>query len=248
MEDRTPRITNHLVPYVVEQTARGERGYDIYSRLLKDRIIFIGGPIDDMFANLVIAQLLFLEKDDPTKDIEFYINSPGGSVSAGLAIYDTMQMITPDVATICVGIAASMGAVLLTAGQPGKRYALPYSEVMIHQPLLGGLQGQATDIDIHARHIIKMRTRLNTILMKHTGQSLERIEQDTDRDRFLDADEAMAYGLVDEVLTREGRGEDKASNLLGGRTLPALSGTRPPLAGSDAGQGAPQANPSQEGR
>ncbi|MBW3623616.1 MAG: ATP-dependent Clp endopeptidase proteolytic subunit ClpP [Armatimonadetes bacterium] len=214
-KDSNLSIYNHLVPYVVENTPRGERGMDIYSRLLRDRIIFLGGPIDDMFANIVIAQLLFLEKEDPTKDIEFYINSPGGSVTAGLAIYDTMQMIAPDVATICVGIAASMGAVLLAAGHPEKRYCLPYSEVMIHQPLLGGLQGQATDIDIHARHIIKMRTRLNGILSKHTGQPLERIELDTERDRFLDADEAKAYGLVDEIITRETRGDDRPHALLG---------------------------------
>jgi ATP-dependent Clp protease protease subunit len=218
---KIPNVQN-IIPTVVESTNRGERAYDIYSRLLKDRIIFLGGPIDDMFANLVIAQLLFLEKEDPTKDIEFYINSPGGSVSAGLAIYDTMQMIGPDVATICVGIAASMGAVLLAAGHPGKRYVLPYSEVMIHQPLLGGLQGQATDIDIHARHIIKMRSRLNGILSKHTGQPMERIELDTERDRFLDADEAKAYGLVDEIISRDTRGDARPNALLGNTATSAI--------------------------
>jgi ATP-dependent Clp protease protease subunit len=224
--DYDKTVYNHLVPMVVENTPRGERAYDIYSRLLKDRIVFLGGPIDDMFANIIIAQLLFLEKEDPTKDIEMYINSPGGSVSAGLAIYDTMQMIGPDVATTCVGIAASMGAVLLAAGHPNKRFCLPYSEVMIHQPLLGGLQGQATDIDIHARHIIKMRSRLNGILSKHTGQPMERIELDTERDRFLDADEAKAYGLVDEIITRDTRSDERPNALLGNTASALGSGGR----------------------
>jgi ATP-dependent Clp protease protease subunit len=223
----TSRIENHLIPYVVEQTARGERGYDIFSRLLNDRIIFLAGPIDDMLANIVIAQLLFLEKSDPTKDIEFYINSPGGHVSAGLAIYDTMQMVAPDVATICVGMAASMGAVLLAAGHPGKRYALPYSEIMIHQPL-GGFQGQATDIDIHARHILKMRRQLNDILMRHTGQPIDRIEADTERDRFLDAQEAKDYGLIDEIISKDSRGSDPRNILSGGAGI--LGGGSPGLA------------------
>ncbi|MBX5435606.1 MAG: ATP-dependent Clp endopeptidase proteolytic subunit ClpP [Alicyclobacillaceae bacterium] len=188
-----------LIPYVVEQTSRGERSYDIYSRLLKDRIIFLGMPIDDTVANLVVAQLLFLAAEDPEKDIQMYINSPGGSVTAGLAIYDTMQHIKPNVSTMCVGMAASMAAVLLAAGAKGKRYALPNSEVMIHQPL-GGVRGQATDIQIHAEHIIRTRQRLNEILSRHTGQPLQRVEEDTDRDRFMSADEAKAYGLIDEVI------------------------------------------------
>ncbi len=191
-----------LVPIVVEQTSRGERSYDIYSRLLKDRIIFLGSPIDADVANAVVAQLLFLAAEDPEKDIQMYINSPGGSVSAGLAIYDTMMHIKPDVSTICVGLAASMGAVLLAAGAKGKRYALPNSEVMIHQPL-GGAKGQASDIQIHAEHILKTRNRLNRILSERTGQPLERVEQDTDRDRFMDAEEAKAYGLIDEVIVRK---------------------------------------------
>ena len=224
-------MKNHLVPMVVEQSARGERAYDIYSRLLKDRIVFLAGPIDDTLGNLIIAQLLFLEKEDPTKDIEFYINSPGGHVTAGLAIYDTMQMIKPDVATICVGLAASMGAVLLAAGHPGKRYALPYSEIMIHQPL-GGFQGQATDIDIHARHILKTRQRLNEILMRHTGQPLERIDQDTDRDRFMDAEEAKVYGLIDEVISKETRGEENGRALTGG--APSLGGSSTPIGAANA--------------
>jgi ATP-dependent Clp protease protease subunit len=194
-----------LVPFVVEQTARGERSYDIFSRLLRDRIIFVGGPIDDAVANLVIAQLLFLEKEDPTKDIEFYINSPGGHITAGLAIYDTMQIVKPDVATICVGQAASMGALLLAAGAPGKRFALPYAEILIHQPWVTGVGGQATEIDIHARRIIRLRQRLNEVLARHTGQPLSRIEQDTERDYFMDADEALAYGLVDHLLRKEER-------------------------------------------
>ncbi|HEY3280918.1 MAG TPA: ATP-dependent Clp endopeptidase proteolytic subunit ClpP [Armatimonadota bacterium] len=193
-----------LIPMVVEQSARGERSYDIYSRLLKDRIIFLGGPIDDDVANLVIAQLLFLEKEDPTKDIELYINSPGGSVTAGMAMYDAIKIVKPDVATICVGLAASMGAVLLSCGTKGKRYALPFSEILIHQ-IMGGVQGQATEIDIHARRILKMRDRLNELLAENTGQPLSRIAQDTERDYFMDAEEAKAYGIVDEVLQRESR-------------------------------------------
>ncbi|MFM9280116.1 ATP-dependent Clp endopeptidase proteolytic subunit ClpP [Paenibacillus jiagnxiensis] len=190
-----------LVPMVVEQTSRGERSYDIYSRLLKDRIIFLGGPIDDDVANLVIAQLLFLAAEDPEKDISLYINSPGGSVTAGMGIYDTMQFIKPDVSTICVGMAASMGSLLLTAGAPGKRYALSNSEVMIHQPL-GGIQGQASDIQIHADWIIKTRQKLNQIYVKTTGQPLEKIERDTDRDFFMDAEETKAYGIIDQILTK----------------------------------------------
>ena len=191
----------NLVPMVVEQSARGERAYDIYSRLLKERVIFIVGPIEDYSANLIVAQLLYLESDNPEKDINIYINSPGGSVTAGMAIYDTMQFVKPDVATMCVGQAASMGALLLAAGAKGKRYALPHSRVMIHQPL-GGFQGQASDIDIHAREILKMKDTLNRILQKHTGQDMETIEADTDRDKFLSAGEARDYGLVDEVLSR----------------------------------------------
>lgn len=190
-----------LVPMVVEQTNRGERSYDIYSRLLKDRIIFLGGPIDDDVANLVIAQLLFLAAEDPEKDINLYINSPGGSVTAGMGIYDTMQFIKPDVSTICVGMAASMGSLLLTAGAPGKRYALTNSEVMIHQPL-GGIQGQASDMLIHADWIIKTRAKLNQIYVERTGQPLEKIERDTDRDFFMEAEEAKAYGIIDQVLSK----------------------------------------------
>ncbi|MWV46750.1 ATP-dependent Clp endopeptidase proteolytic subunit ClpP [Paenibacillus sp. HJL G12] len=189
-----------LIPMVVEQTSRGERSYDIYSRLLKDRIIFLSSAIDDDVANLVIAQLLFLAAEDPEKDIHLYINSPGGSVTAGMGIYDTMQYIKPDVSTICVGMAASMGSLLLTAGAPGKRYALTNSEVMIHQPL-GGVQGQAADIQIHASWIIKTREKLNQIYVERTGQPLEKIERDTDRDFFMSAEEAKAYGLIDQVLT-----------------------------------------------
>lgn len=191
----------NLVPMVVEQTSRGERAFDIYSRLLKERLIFLVGPIDDNVANLVMAQLLFLEAENPEKDISLYINSPGGVVTAGMAIYDTMQYIKPDVSTICVGQAASMGALLLAAGAAGKRYALPNSRVMIHQPL-GGFQGQASDIDIHAREILTLRARLNEILARHTGQSLETIARDTERDNFKSAADAKAYGLVDEVLER----------------------------------------------
>ena len=187
------------VPIVVEQTSKGERSYDIYSRLLKDRIIFVTGEIEDQMADLIIAQLLFLESEDPDKDIPLYINSPGGSVSAGLAIYDTMQYIRPDVSTICVGMAASMASVLLAAGSRGKRFALPHSRVMIHQPL-GGAQGQASDIEIHAREILRIREEMNQILARHTGQSPEKIQADTERDHFMTAAEAKAYGLVDEVV------------------------------------------------
>jgi ATP-dependent Clp protease protease subunit len=190
-----------LVPIVIETTNRGERAYDIYSRLLKDRIIFLGAPIDDIFANLIIAQLLFLEAEDPEKDINLYVNSPGGSVTAGLGIYDTMQYVKPPINTICLGQAASMGAFLLTAGTKGKRFALPNARIMIHQPM-GGFQGQATEIDIHAREILKIRERLNEIMAKHTGQPLEKIAQDTERDYFLSAEEAKRYGLIDEVITR----------------------------------------------
>ena len=191
----------NLVPMVVEQTSRGERAYDIYSRLLKERVIFLVGGVDDHVANVIVAQMLFLEAENPEKDISLYINSPGGVVTAGMAIYDTMQYIKPDVSTICVGQAASMGALLLAAGAKGKRYALPNSRVMIHQPL-GGFQGQATDIDIHAREILTLRARLNEILAKHTGQALETIERDTERDNFKSAADAQAYGLVDQVLER----------------------------------------------
>ncbi len=190
-----------LVPIVIETTNRGERAYDIYSRLLKDRIIFLGAPIDDVFANLIIAQLLFLEAEDPEKDINLYVNSPGGSVTAGLGIYDTMQYVKPPINTICLGQAASMGAFLLTAGTKGKRFALPNARVMIHQPM-GGFQGQATEIDIHAREILKIRERLNEIMAKHTGQPLEKISLDTERDYFMSAEEAKRYGLIDEVITR----------------------------------------------
>jgi len=189
----------NLVPIVVEQTNRGERSYDIYSRLLKDRIIFIGGPIDDYVANLVIAQFLFLEAEDPEKDIHLYINSPGGVVTAGMAIYDTMQYVRPPVSTICLGQAASMGSFLLAAGEKGKRYALPYARVMIHQPM-GGVQGQATDIDIHAKEILRTKDIINEILAKHTGQPLERVALDTERDFFMSAQQAKEYGIIDEVF------------------------------------------------
>lgn len=189
----------NLVPMVVEQTSRGERAYDIYSRLLKERVVFIVGPIEDQTANLVVAQLLFLESENPDKDINLYINSPGGTVTAGLAVYDTMQFIRPDVTTMCVGQAASMGALLLGAGAKGKRFCLPHSRVLIHQPL-GGYQGQATDIDIHAREILKIREQLNEILAGHTGQSVKTIAQDTERDRFMSPAEAIEYGLVDQIL------------------------------------------------
>ena len=189
-----------LVPMVVEQSGRGERAYDIYSRLLKERVVFLVGPVNDVTANLIVAQLLFLESENPDKDIYFYINSPGGSVTAGMAIYDTMQFIKPDVSTLCIGQAASMGAFLLAAGAEGKRYALPNSRMMIHQPL-GGFQGQASDIEIHAREILALRQRLNEMLAKHTGQPIERIEKDTDRDNFMSAESAKEYGLIDKVLS-----------------------------------------------
>jgi len=195
------QVGNMLVPMVVEQTNRGERSYDIYSRLLKDRIIFLGSAIDDDVANLIIAQLLFLAAEDPEKDIHLYINSPGGSVTAGMGIFDTMQFIKPDVSTICVGMAASMGSLLLTAGAPGKRFALPNSEIMIHQPL-GGVRGQASDIKIHADWIVKTKQKLNQIYVERTGQPYEKIERDTDRDNFMSAEEAVAYGLVDRVITQ----------------------------------------------
>ena len=192
----------NLVPVVVEQTSRGERAYDIYSRLLKERVVFLVGPIDDYVANVVVAQLLFLESENPDKDINLYINSPGGSVSAGLAIYDTMQFLKPDVSTMCIGQAASMGSLLLTAGAKGKRYALPHSRIMIHQPWSGGIQGQASDIDIHARKIINTRAKLDEILAKHTGQPIEQISKDTDRDRFMSSEDARNYGLIDAVLEK----------------------------------------------
>jgi ATP-dependent Clp protease protease subunit len=188
-----------LVPVVIEQSARGERAFDIYSRLLKERVVFLVGQVEDYMANLIIAQLLFLESENPDKDIHLYINSPGGIVTSGLAIYDTMQFIKPDVSTLCIGQAASMGALLLAGGAPGKRYCLPHSRVMIHQPL-GGFQGQASDIDIHAREILATRERLNRILAKHTGQPLERIQADTDRDNFMSGEDAAQYGLIDKVL------------------------------------------------
>jgi ATP-dependent Clp protease protease subunit len=190
-----------LVPIVVEQSARGERSYDIYSRLLKERVIFLVGPVEDYMANLVVAQLLFLESENPDKDIHLYINSPGGSVTAGMSIYDTMQFIKPDVSTMCIGQAASMGAFLLAAGAPGKRYCLPNSRNMIHQPS-GGAQGQATDIHIHAQEILKIRERLNECLARHTGQSIEKIAEDTERDNFMDAEQSKSYGLIDEVLDK----------------------------------------------
>lgn len=198
----TPEIqaAGGLVPMVVEQSSRGERAYDIYSRLLKERVVFLVGQVEDYMANLVVAQLLFLESENPEKDIHLYINSPGGSVSAGMAIYDTMQFIKPDVGTLCVGQAASMGALLLAGGAKGKRFCLPHSRMMIHQPL-GGYQGQATDIDIHAKEILRVRERLNTILANHCGQPIENVQRDTERDNFMSAEEALKYGLVDAVLT-----------------------------------------------
>ena len=189
-----------LVPMVIETSGRGERAYDIYSRMLKERVVFLVGPVNEVTANLIVAQLLFLESENPDKDIHFYINSPGGSVSAGLAIYDTMRFIKPDVSTLCIGQAASMGAFLLSAGEKGKRYCLPNSRVMIHQPM-GGFQGQATDIEIHAREILYLKSRLNQMMSEHTGQTLEVIERDTDRDYFMSAEEAVSYGLIDSVLT-----------------------------------------------
>jgi ATP-dependent Clp protease protease subunit len=198
-----------LVPIVVEQTARGERSFDIYSRLLKERVIFLVGQVEDHMANLVVAQLLFLESENPDKDIHVYINSPGGSVTAGLAIYDTMRFIRPDVSTMCIGQAASMGALLLAGGAKGKRVCLPHSRMMIHQPL-GGFQGQATDIDIHAREILYIRDRLNQILADHTGQPIEKIAEDTERDRFMSGEEAVAYGLIDKVISERGPAPTKA--------------------------------------
>src|SRR5688500_8544214 len=197
----TPAKALNLVPMVVEQTSRGERAYDIYSRLLKERVVFVVGPIDDYMANIIVAQLLFLESENPEKDINLYINSPGGIVTAGLAIYDTMQFLKPAVSTMCVGQAASMGAFLLAAGAKGKRFALPNARIMIHQPL-GGFSGQASDIDIHAREILLMRDRRNTMLAKHTGQPVERIAKDTDRDNFMSSADAKAYGLIDSVMER----------------------------------------------
>ena len=199
MDYKTDILNSGLVPMVVEQTPRGERAFDIYSRLLKERIIFLTGPIDDYISNLVIAQLLFLESENPEKDISIYINSPGGIISSGLAIYDTMQFVKPEVATLCVGQAASMGSLLLAGGAAGKRFALPNSRVMIHQPL-GGFQGQASDIEIHAKEILVMKQKVNEILAKHTGKTLKKIEQDTDRDNFLNADEAKSYGIIDDIL------------------------------------------------
>ena len=194
-----------LIPMVIEQSGRGERAYDIYSRLLKERVVFLVGAVNEATANLVVAQLLFLDSENPDKDIHFYINSPGGSVSAGMAVYDTMQFIKPDVSTLCTGMAASMGAFLLAAGAKGKRFALPNSTVMIHQPM-GGFQGQASDIEIHAKYILSLRERLNKLLAVHTGQPIDKIERDTDRDNFLTADEAVGYGLVDKVLQKRGEG------------------------------------------
>lgn len=203
MKDSNNIYNSALVPMVVEQTSRGERAFDIYSRLLKERIIFLSGPIDDYISNLVVAQLLFLESENPDKDVSIYINSPGGVISSGLAIYDTMQFISPDVSTLCIGQAASMGALLMAGGAKGKRFALPNSRIMIHQPL-GGYQGQASDIEIHAKEILYMKAKVNEILAKHTGKSLKKIEQDTDRDNFLNASDAKDYGLIDEILEERG--------------------------------------------
>ncbi len=209
MADPVETITNQLVPMVVEQTARGERAYDIYSRLLKERIVFVTGPIDDHSASLVTAQLLFLEAENPTKDISFYINSPGGTVTSGLAIYDTMQYIRPAISTLCIGQAASMGSLLLAGGAEGQRFALPNARIMVHQPS-GGAQGQATDIEIHAREIIAMRARLNDIYVKHTGQTLVSIEKSMERDKFFSAEEAQEFGIIDEVLTSRPPADDDA--------------------------------------
>lgn len=198
----------NYVPYVIEQTGRGERTYDIYSRLLKDRIIFLGSEVNDAVADVIAAQLLFLESEDPEQDIHLYVNSPGGSVTAGLAIYDTMQYVTPDVSTMCVGQAASMGAVLLTAGAPGKRFALPHSRIMLHQPL-GGVQGQAADIDIHAKEVLRIREELNQLLVKHTGQTMKKIEKDTDRDMFMTSKQALDYGVIDEVISSRKKDTDE---------------------------------------
>ena len=203
----SPQAAGGLVPMVIEQTARGERSFDIYSRLLKERVIFLVGQVEDYMANLIVAQLLFLESENPDKDIHLYINSPGGSVTAGMAIYDTMQFIKADVSTMCIGQAASMGSLLLTAGAKDKRFCLPHSRVMIHQPL-GGFQGQASDIDIHAKEILSVRDRLNNILSLHTGQKVDKIQQDTDRDNFLSAEDAVEYGLVDKVLSNREKNTD----------------------------------------
>ena len=199
--NKIPEHLNTLIPMVVEQSSRGERAYDIYSRLLKERVVFMVGPVEDYTANVVVAQLLFLESENPDKDIHLYINSPGGSVTAGLAIYDTMQFIKPDISTLCIGQAASMGALLLTAGAMGKRFALPHARCMIHQPL-GGFSGQASDIDIHAQEILKVRDNLNSILKKHTGQTMKNIQKDTDRDNFMSASESAKYGLIDKVINK----------------------------------------------
>ena len=198
----------NYVPYVIEQTGRGERSYDIYSRLLKDRIVFLGSEVSDAVADVIAAQLLFLESEDPDKDVHLYINSPGGSVTAGLAIYDTMQYVKPDVSTLCMGQASSMGAVLLAAGTKGKRFALPHARIMMHQPL-GGVQGQATDIDIHAKEVLRIREELNGILVTHTGQTMKKIERDTDRDMFMSAKQALDYGVIDQVITRRSTEPDK---------------------------------------
>ncbi|MDD5411339.1 MAG: ATP-dependent Clp endopeptidase proteolytic subunit ClpP [Methylobacter sp.] len=203
-----PEAAGGLVPIVVEQTARGERSFDIYSRLLKERVIFLVGQVEDYSANLIVAQMLFLESENPDKDIHLYINSPGGSVTAGMSIYDTMQFIKPDVSTMCIGQAASMGALLLTGGAKGKRYCLPHSRMMIHQPL-GGFQGQASDFDIHAKEILSIREKLNKILSDHTGQPIEKVQQDTDRDNFLSANDAVSYGLIDQVLSSRATVADK---------------------------------------
>ena len=202
---KVPHNFSTLVPMVVEQTSRGERAYDIYSRLLRDNIIFIGTPIDDQIANLITAQMLFLDAEDPEKDIALYINSPGGSITAGMAVYDTIQFVRPQVATYCIGQAASMGALLLAAGAKGKRYALPNSRILLHEPSMSGLSGQATDIDIHAREILRMRAVINQLLAKHSGQSMERIEKDVNRDFIMDAEEAQAYGIVDEIIHEKRR-------------------------------------------
>jgi len=209
MDSSGPQALN-LVPMVVEQSARGERSYDIYSRLLKERVVFLVGPVEDNVANVIVAQLLFLESENPDKDIHLYVNSPGGSVSAGLAVYDTMQFIKPDVSTMCIGQAASMGALLLCGGAAGKRFCLPHSRMMIHQPL-GGFQGQASDFDIHAREILKVRERLNAILAKHTNQSLDKVQLDTERDNFMSGEEAKSYGLIDEVLLKRAEAPENES-------------------------------------
>ncbi|MGM9998337.1 MAG: ATP-dependent Clp endopeptidase proteolytic subunit ClpP [Candidatus Bruticola sp.] len=201
-----PDIYDSLIPVVIEQTARGERSYDIYSRLLKNRILFLGSEVSDPMSNLIIAQLLFLEQEDPDKDIDIYINSPGGSVTAGLAIYDCIQLIKPDVSTICIGLAASAAAVILAGGTKGKRYSLPYSNIMIHQPWIQGIGGQATDIDIHAREILRLRECTNGILAHHTGKTIEEVARDTERDNYMSAEEAVAYGLIDKVITKDARG------------------------------------------